>query len=143
MGWKCRPRSCGIWLPRRASPGPCSSTNSTGNAPPMPAPWPNCRMHSGRESLRYTYRSARNTICPDWFVSSPNVPTHIPAGTPLPPPPDPPAALASTVQETHTALVESVVETDDELMEKYFEGEEPSREQMVEGIHQGMLDREG
>jgi elongation factor G len=57
-------------------------------------------------------------------------------------PSDPPADLASTVQETHTALVESVVETDDELLEKYFEGEEPSREQMVKVIHQGMLDSE-
>ncbi len=57
-------------------------------------------------------------------------------------PADPPADLAATVQETHTSLVESVVETDDELMEKYFEGEEPSREQMVEVIHQGMLESE-
>ncbi|HKZ28593.1 MAG TPA: elongation factor G [Acidimicrobiia bacterium] len=63
-------------------------------------------------------------------------------GNPIGTPTDPPADLASTVQETHTALVESVVETDDELMEKYFEGEEPSREQMVKVIHQGMLDRE-
>ena len=61
-----------------------------------------------------------------------------PVGTPTDTPPD----LASTVEETHTALVESVVETDDELMEKYFEGEEPTREQMIKVIHQGMLDRE-
>jgi elongation factor G len=55
---------------------------------------------------------------------------------------EPPADLADLIEETHTALVESVVETDDELMERYFEGHEPSREQMVEVIHQGMLDGE-
>lgn len=63
-------------------------------------------------------------------------------GNPVGSPTDPPADLADTVRETHTALVESVVETDDALMEKYFEGEEPTREQMVGVIHQGMLDRE-
>ena len=63
-------------------------------------------------------------------------------GNPIGSPSDPPADLASTVQETHTALVESVVETDDDLMERYFEGHEPSREQMVKVIHQGMLDGE-
>jgi elongation factor G len=63
-------------------------------------------------------------------------------GNPVGSPSEPPADLADTVREIHTALVESVVETDDELMEKYFEGEEPSRQQMVEVIHQGMLDRE-
>lgn len=62
----------------------------------------------------------------------------VPVGSPI----EPPADLAPTVEETRIALVESVVETDDELMEKYFEGEEPSREQMVEVIHQGMLEGE-
>ena len=63
-------------------------------------------------------------------------------GSPKGAPGDPPEDLVATVQETHTSLVESVVETDDELMEKYFEGHEPSRQQMVEVIHEGMLESE-
>ena len=63
-------------------------------------------------------------------------------GNPIGSAAEPPADLADLIEETHTSLVESVVETDDELMEKYFEGEEPSREQMVQVIHQGMLDGE-
>lgn len=53
---------------------------------------------------------------------------------------DLPQDVEDRVHAAHTALIESVVETDDEMMEAYFDGQEPSREQIVETIHNGILE---
>ncbi|MEA1902980.1 MAG: elongation factor G [Actinomycetota bacterium] len=53
---------------------------------------------------------------------------------------DLPEEVAARIHGAHTALIETVVETDDEMMEAYFEGNEPTRDQIVETIHQGIID---